>query len=310
MSVIFKINYKDDIRRISLDRAPSYEELKQIVKQLFNIGSLFQLKYEDEEKDQITIASEGELNEALNVSSKYFSGILRIFVFGMLPHSLHARLLTYHADKSPSTNAVVTQEVPQANPFASVFSHALSGGSQDVASLVSKLQEVGLSQPSQQQSLQTLNQLMTAFPWLNDTMTAVIKQGLFPPPSFATTTTTASTNTAISNVNQGTYISHMTHTKRSLATSPIVPSKPTKTRYLAKFIKDLSIMDGTVFGPNIKFTKTWRVRNDSATAWPEKTTLIHVGGDRLASTTMVQVPLTESGQEVDISVEMTSPRYA
>ena len=80
---VFKIKFGEDTRRISLDRAPSFDEMKQIVKQLFNIPQMFVLKYEDEEKDQITIASDSELSEALSVASKHFSNLLRLFVFGM-----------------------------------------------------------------------------------------------------------------------------------------------------------------------------------------------------------------------------------
>src|SRR5687768_151168 len=51
----------------------------------------------------------------------------------------------------------------------------------------------------------------------------------------------------------------------------VIPSStvavPASTCDLARFIKDVSIPDGTVFAPGASFTKTWRMRNEGTCTW-------------------------------------------
>lgn len=272
---VFKIKFGEDTRRISLDRAPSFDELKQIVKQLFNISQPFILKYEDEEKDLITIASDGELNEALLVASKHFSNLLRLSVIDQA--------------HKPNNEPQITPEV-----FRSEFTKAVNGSAQDVSNLLSKFQTLGIPQTPQQsgqQSLQVLSQLMTTFPWLNDTIAAMVKQSFqIPTP---TQPSQCAPNTPQSNA--------------KACPSPVSSPANKKHRHMAKFIKDVSVADGTTLAPETKFVKTWRVRNDGVAAWPENTMLSYVGGDQLGTSSVVSVPPVEAGQEVEISVSMLAP---
>jgi len=76
---------------------------------------------------------------------------------------------------------------------------------------------------------------------------------------------------------------------------------------MGKFIKDVSVLDGTQFDAGAKFVKTWRVRNDGPSAWPDQTFLTYVGGDQLGDVAAVAVPQVPSTEEVEISVPMTAP---
>jgi PB1 domain len=64
------------------DRAPEFLELTQIAKQLLGVQDPH-FKYEDDEKDLVTITSNIELREAIAVSVKSGS-ILRLFLTGTL----------------------------------------------------------------------------------------------------------------------------------------------------------------------------------------------------------------------------------
>lgn len=78
VNYVLKLKFQEDTRRISLERVPDFPELVQISKQLFGVQEP-QFKYEDDEKDLVTIASNSELREAVSVASN--SGtILRIFL--------------------------------------------------------------------------------------------------------------------------------------------------------------------------------------------------------------------------------------
>jgi hypothetical protein len=66
----------------SLERAPEFHELTKIAKQLFGVQDPH-FKYEDDEKDLVTITSNIELREAIAVSATTGS-ILRLFLNGMI----------------------------------------------------------------------------------------------------------------------------------------------------------------------------------------------------------------------------------
>merc|ERR1719198_2143227 len=79
----------------------------------------------------------------------------------------------------------------------------------------------------------------------------------------------------------------------------------------ARFVRDVTIFDGTQMSPSTSFTKIWRLKNTGEVPWPAGTRMIFVGGDQM--TTEMSVPLSrdapvEPGEEVDVAVEMTAPR--
>jgi next-to-BRCA1 protein 1 len=79
---------------------------------------------------------------------------------------------------------------------------------------------------------------------------------------------------------------------------------------MARFVKDVSINDGTQIEAGALFTKTWTMRNDSVAEWPEAVHIMHVGGDAVAvDGAKVKLPVqrAQCGEEVDISVQLKAP---
>jgi len=79
------------------------------------------------------------------------------------------------------------------------------------------------------------------------------------------------------------------------------------SRLLARFVEDITVPDGTISPPSIKFVKIWRIRNEGVSNWPENTRLSFVGGDRLSNQESVAVPAAAPQQEVDVAVDMVTP---
>lgn len=76
----------------------------------------------------------------------------------------------------------------------------------------------------------------------------------------------------------------------------------------AKFIKDVSIPDGTKIQVGAGFTKTWRLRNTGSCTWNSSYQLIFDHGDQMNAP--ASQPLTGNvapGQDVDISVNLVAP---
>ena len=51
----------------------------------------------------------------------------------------------------------------------------------------------------------------------------------------------------------------------------------------AAFVEDMNVADGTTFPPGAEFIKCWKMINDGRHDWPAETTLVFVGGHRLAA---------------------------
>jgi len=78
----------------------------------------------------------------------------------------------------------------------------------------------------------------------------------------------------------------------------------------ARFVRDVSIFDGTQVAPGTSFTKIWRLKNSGEVPWPAGTRILFVGGDQMSAD--MSVPIThdgdvKSGDEVDVAVEMIAP---
>ncbi|KAL3695030.1 hypothetical protein R1sor_008681 [Riccia sorocarpa] len=80
----------------------------------------------------------------------------------------------------------------------------------------------------------------------------------------------------------------------------------------ARFVRDVSIFDGTQLAPGTRFTKIWRLRNSGAIAWPANTRLMNVDGDDFGSATITPLEIGEQGlspeEEIDVSVDCVAPQ--
>lgn len=74
-----------------------------------------------------------------------------------------------------------------------------------------------------------------------------------------------------------------------------------------RFLRDVTVPDGSVMQPGQAFTKTWRIENSGDCTWGAHLKLRHVAGERLASADEVAIPPTEPGQTVDLSIDMQAP---
>merc|ERR1719164_425672 len=82
------------------------------------------------------------------------------------------------------------------------------------------------------------------------------------------------------------------------------------SKLAARFVRDVTIFDGTQVAPATPFTKIWRLKNSGEVPWPPGTRMLFVGGDQM--TTEMSVPLSRAspvlpGEEVDVDVEMVAP---
>ncbi len=98
--------------------------------------------------------------------------------------------------------------------------------------------------------------------------------------------------------------------------TPVPPTNtpvPTAVSYCdwVKFIKDVTIPDGTQLSTSEVFTKTWRLENRGTCTWTPDYMLVYTSGDPMGPTTAVRLnTYVAPGQTIDISVTLTAPASA
>lgn len=94
--------------------------------------------------------------------------------------------------------------------------------------------------------------------------------------------------------------------------TPTKTSSPTATSIPCDFAhfeaSGETVLDGTEFGKNESFTKTWRFKNVGTCAWTNTYEIFFYSGDQLGAPAKVPIGGNVSpGQTIDVSVTMTSP---
>ncbi|KAJ2600720.1 hypothetical protein EV177_007094 [Coemansia sp. RSA 1804] len=102
--------------------------------------------------------------------------------------------------------------------------------------------------------------------------------------------------------------------------SPSRPSSVTRTaergdtvmqtsKYVAVFVEDVTVPDGTVVGGGEMFVKIWSVANVGNTEWPAGTMLVHIGGAPFIQGSRKSVPVVvgKRYEQVGIAADLVAP---
>jgi len=84
--------------------------------------------------------------------------------------------------------------------------------------------------------------------------------------------------------------------------------RPMPPRYIARYVQDVTIPDGTVLPAGTAFLKVWNMKNEGSEAWPAGTNLVFLGGDQLGAPSSVPVQPAEPGAEASVAVNMVAPQ--
>jgi hypothetical protein len=88
------------------------------------------------------------------------------------------------------------------------------------------------------------------------------------------------------------------------------PARAARQQLRSRFVAHLTYTDQSVVAPGSKLIKAWRLKNAGASAWPEGTRLLCVGGHEAFTASaprFVPVPQVLPGATVDIAVPLTAP---
>ena len=86
------------------------------------------------------------------------------------------------------------------------------------------------------------------------------------------------------------------------------PATATSNCNAMQFVTDVTIPDGTIMTPGQTFTKTWRLKNVGSCTWtPSYTVVFTTGNSMNGPATQALTGNVNSGQTIDISVNLTAP---
>jgi len=279
--IVFKFALGSDIRRVTV-QIKAFEELQQIIQQLFKGIGNYSIKYQDESQDLITITCALEFAEAFNLALKSKPYSLKFILLedkvkfsepqtqlaDLTVQTTNSRIQTSNtALRNASVHSGVACHSCKMNPIIGVRYKCANCKSYDIcANCESKgvhRWHVFIKLP--QQILQSWRTVLLP------NIYAGSKQ-----------------NKRIGEVDTASIL-----VKNS--------------RHLASFVSDVTVPDGSEILANTKFIKIWKMRNDGLNAWPAGTKLIWIGGDKYGHSGDVPVPSVAPGDEFDISIELVAP---
>jgi len=124
----------------------------------------------------------------------------------------------------------------------------------------------------------------------------------------ATTQPTVPPTPAVSNTPVPTATPPPTATPWPPTATPVPPTPTSLPCLSAKFVKDITIPDGTKFSPGSSFTKTWELENTGSCTWDEDYQLIFVKGDQMSGDDDVAIGTkVNPGEKVKLSVNLIAP---
>jgi hypothetical protein len=109
-------------------------------------------------------------------------------------------------------------------------------------------------------------------------------------------------------VDTGTPLPSASPSTTPFEVSSVTPTESTpECRYDVAFVADVTIPDDTELEPGTAFAKTWRMSNSGTCAWEPGVVWSFDSGDKMDGPDAVDVPVTQPGDEVDITVNLHAP---
>jgi hypothetical protein len=314
-----KVILNDDIRRVSVKKTVSFDELVTLICKLFNLSKdSIKIEYEDDENDWIVASSDLELEEAKRTSTLKTKNILKL-------------RLNANVAKTPKAEATfedclsdiikqVCQSIPAIQAYLPLISqfireikdkkhHHHCHRKQAVHKHVQcdgcgKFPIIGMRYNCKNCS---------DFDFCSDCYGKVQHDA----------------SHSFEEISRPIKFKHCKKEQQVVATDsvnaaeqPITTSTTTKVKLSdevktdgklhAIFVEDVTIEDQTEVQPGTSFMKIWKMKNNGTLPFPEITRLGFIGGDALDGPALegASVPCVPVGDEVQIEINLVAPKQS
>lgn len=319
-----KVSFGDDIRRASFTPSSSFAALRELVGKLFGVDETsYVLKYQDDEGDKITMASDDELQEAVRIGQNT-QKMLRIYVenkssqfegpfcgrwkrhqfrgrcpfsasFPAVPHLFHPHNPqlshrshdTHQGRTIPFHSGLLSMfksaNVP-VNYSAPIFAHGtFSPASADP--LPVNHEEIIAERLRMDRERQNFKARKHAMKETLKEMKA----------------------SAVTQEDREAIKEYKAKMRAEFKYSRKGFKQQKKSSLSGKYVSDVTIADNSVLSANSHAVKTWRVRNAGTTAWPIGCQLICHSDNVNALERVVLERSVLPQEEVDVTISFTTP---
>jgi len=278
-----KVSYGEDLRRFALENN-SFLALEETIRRTYNFqGGRLIVKYQDDEKDWVTISSDPELAVAIQLAS---SNSLRLSV------NIEDQVKSVEAGLTSLYPTIPNVVSPSVNPM--IPTSPIEAGPQHFHKEHFQKEQFPHEHPHGQFSHEHFHEHFHKHHGHHGHHHphGQFPHGQFPHEQFPKECKDRKCEK---------------HQKKQEKKLEQIQKKALKYG-IARFVADVTIPDGTVILPGTEFVKVWRIRNESVTIWPQDYLFVHKKGDRLTSLECVRLPKDVApGEEFDISVAMKAP---
>lgn len=276
-----KAKFEGQCRRFKVNSTLTFKQF------LIQIESMFQksfslenvtFKYVDDENDIVDLTNEEEYKEAIRITETTKDKLFRVVIekLGTKPHgpNVMKEVQQFFTKTFEESNKVLNQEN---------FKHAYE-------TILSKLNDL----EAQRRFQETVNQIGSI---LNNVTSTSIQESL-------------------SNVFEQFYPQQpiVFEKKEEIKQDPIEEKKEEKKVEKkvnsARFVKDVTLIDGAEVVCGENFTKIWKVKNTGNQSWEEGVVLLYLGGSQefgLLKNSQFKVPTANTEEDVDVSVTLMAP---
>lgn len=284
-----KVSLEDEIRRCPF-KGNSFNDLLQLICQLFNVRAPIRVQYKDEDGDSISVTSTLELQEAIRIQS---NAILRLFVSVDSTSERIPQPLSHHQPAQSAVPSPVARDIPSLSAVPSQVP-------------VPPQMVAPSAAPNPAMTLRQLKLQQRAFKCAWKQQKRALKH--------------APEEQRRAHLEQ--YKANIKATKCQLKQEMKAVKRVMKDqqkqeqanfcdgKYGARFVDHVNIPDGTPVLAGAAFTKVWRIRNEGSLAWPAEASLFPVGKSQLGNHAPVYLGIkVEPGQVVDLAATLIAPAY-
>jgi len=326
--VTIKVQYKEDLRRFTFPRNAPFTELEKILKSIFCFSPSFPLviKYQDDEKDWVTCSSDAELAAAFDFISP--NSILKLLIpveaSVVLPAATPVVAATIPVNVTPAADVNVNPVQPPR------FSKVLAGPPPVGMVLWNpgswKANKENMRKEWKEEKKQWKDQRKQCREWTPEERAAWVQRR----EAWKNQCKLEKETVKDAQKDWKCQRKMWKHQRKFGGWKGNCPAFPTAenaapscppqedqecrrgcpAKWRARFVKHVTVPDGTAFGPGTAFTKTWCFRNESNEPWPVGSKILFVGknSDQMGGPDELDVGrAVEPGQEVEVSVPLLAP---
>jgi len=319
-----KVSLNEDIRRVSVNKNITFEELTILIRKLFNLGKdVIKIEYQDEEKnDWIVTSTDLELEEAKRTTAHKVNNMLRLRV--------NANITKVNNPNLETGVCELVKQVCKSVPAIQAYLPFITQFIRDVQTEKYHRHHRHHDKPAVHKTVQCDGcgthpivgmrykcKICPDFDFCGDCYGKVKHDAshefleISRPLKYKHCHKQQCCN-GEQTCNEDKPLEQNSESKVSATTTKMTNLAPPEPKLNATFVEDVTIADQTEVQPGTPFTKIWKMKNVGTIPFPDGTRLGFIGGDALDGPALngLPIPKIAVGEEFEIELNLVAPDKA